>query len=314
MAAENHGVQCARAGATILCMKKTGLTFRADESAKSGVLRIADGLIDAALRVPRRTSRDAAQDVHFLRTTTKRLRALLQLIRPVIEGAAFERENARLKTAAFRLAPFRERAVAGETLKALGKSSAMLWQSGLADCVGKVRPAGSRRSAMRDAGRDLEQSRLGFHRLRIRGEGWAAFGPGLMKIYRQTRRRMKAAYAHPDDEAFHRWRIRVKQLDYLLQWLDPVWPKRFSKMRRNLHELEKKLGADHDLVVLRNLLDESPRDFDEVAIEQVKRAAAKRSRHLRRVSAPLGARALGVAPRRFRGACGRRWRAWVQRI
>ena len=277
------------------------------------MLRIADDLIDAALRVARRPSRDAAQDVHFLRTTTKRLRALLQLIRPVIEGTAFERESARLKKAAFRLAPFRDRAVAGETLKALGKSSAILWQSGLADCLGKVRSAASRRSAMRAAGRDLEQSRLGFHRMRIRGEGWAAFGPGLMKIYRQTRRRMKAAYAHPSDEAFHRWRIRVKQLDYLLQWLEPVWPKRFSKMRRNLRELEKKLGADHDLVVLRNLLDETPRDFDEAAIEQVKRAAAKSSRHLRRLSAPLGAKALSVTPRRFRRACGRRWRGWKMR-
>lgn len=294
-------------------MKKSGLTFRANESAKAGVIRIVDGLIDAALRLTRPPSRDAAQEVHFLRTTTKRLRALLQLIRPVIEGTVFERENARLKKAAFRLAPFRDRAVAGETLKALGKSSAILWQSGLADCVGKVRSAGSRRSAMRAAGRDLEQSRLGFHRLRIRGEGWAAFGPGLMKIYRQTRRRMKEAYAHPSDEGFHRWRIRVKQLDYLLQWLDPVWPKHFSKMRRNLHELEKKLGADHDLVVLLHLLEETPCDFDDAAVEQVKRAAAKKSGDLRRVSAPLGAKALGVTPRGFRRACERRWRAWKKR-
>ena len=139
-------------------MKKTSFTFRADESPQAGVRRIADGLIDAALTHARHPTRDPAQDVHFFRTTTKRLRALLQLIRPVIARPTFERENARLKSAAMHLAPFRERSVIAATLQALGKSAAFLRQSGLATAPAK----GNRRDAMRQAARELEQSRRAF--------------------------------------------------------------------------------------------------------------------------------------------------------
>lgn len=287
-------------------MKEDSLTFRPDESTKAGVLRIADGLIDAALRRARQPGGEPGEDVHFFRTTTKRLRALLQLIRPAIARTAFEHEDARLKKAARRLAPLRDRAVAHETLKGLGEFAGILRRCGLTDCNVKTR---SRRRAMRDAARDLEQSRRGFQRLRIRGEGWEAIGPGLTKTYRQARRRMKAACAHPSDRAFHRWRIRVKQLGYQLQWLEAVWPKRFARMRERLHKLDENLGADHDLVILRELLGKMPGSGEgSDVIKQVKKSAAKRSRRFRRASRPLGAKALAGTPRRFQRKCRWRWR------
>ena len=291
-------------------MKKSALTLRADESAKAGVLRLADDLICAALRRARRPGRNPAEDVHFLRTTTKRLRALLQLVRPVIVGAAFESENGRLKRAALRLAPFRDRAVARETLKALGQSSAVLWKICRADSADKAQAKGDPRSAMRAAAHDLEESRRGFQRLCIRGESWDAIEPGLMKTYTQARTRMKAVIADPSDPAFHRWRIRVKQLCYQLHWLEAVWPKRFGRMLKRLRKLEEKLGADHDLVILRTLLETTPGTCEVDVIRQVKKCAAKTSRRLRRASERLGAKALRETPRRFRGSCEKRWRAW----
>ncbi len=287
-------------------MKQPDYTFRADKSTGEEVHRIADGLIDAALHRARHPGRDAVEDVHFFRTTAKRLRALLQLIRPMIAMTTFDRENERLKRAADRLAPFRDRAVAAETVKAFGKAAGLLWELHRADR--KPTAKGSRRNAMRQAARDLELSRIGFQQLRFHGENWDLVGPGLMRVYKQARRRMKEARTHPGDRAFHRWRIRVKQLFHQLRWLEPVWPRRFRKLSRRLHKLEEMLGADHDLVVLCALLEKTPGRLEEIA--QVKKSAAKQSRRLRRASERLGGKTLNETPRRFRRSCERHWQAW----
>ena len=132
-----------------------------------------------------------------------------------------------------------------------------------------------------------------------------------MRVYRQARQRMKAAFSDPDDRAFHRWRIRVKQLYYQLEWLEAVWPNRFARMRQRLHQLGEKLGADHDLVVLCDLLGKVPAtsgDADE--IKRVKNAAVKRSKRLREASERLGARTLEERPRRFLRHCEHHWLTW----
>ena len=59
-------------------------TLHANESAKAGLCRVADGSIREALERISQPSGDPAGDVHFIRTTTKRLRAILRLFRPVI--------------------------------------------------------------------------------------------------------------------------------------------------------------------------------------------------------------------------------------
>ena len=288
-------------------MKKSALTLHRDEPAKAGVWRIASALIDGALRPP---GDDPVADGHFLRTTTKRLRALLRLIRPAIGKGVFERENARLKRAASRLASSRDRAVAARTFQALAASAA----SRHSRRASNETAAGATRRAMRLAARDLAQSRRSFQRMRIVSAGWEAFGPGLARVYRAARRRMQAAYAHPTDRAFHRWRIRLKQLGYQLEWLAEVWPKRFATMLKHLHQLEKKLGADHDLVVLRSMLETAPAWSDDAdLIGQVKKSAVRKSQQLRRDSRPLGAKAFGEKPGRFGRQCRRHWQAWPKR-
>lgn len=303
-------------------MKTTDTTLRADEPVKAGILRLADALIDDALRRARHPSRDPVDDVHCFRTTTKRLRALLQIIRPVIGKAAFARENAWLKKAACRLASSRDRAVAGKTLNALAKSApghlppGTLCRSVVGAAHHAEAPArGNHQRAMSQAAHDLEKARSGLHRLRIQGEGWAAIGPGLVRVYRQARRRMQAAFAHPSDLAFHRWRIRVKHLYYQLEWLEPVRPRRFAAMLKRLHKLEEKLGADHDLVVLRNMLEKGSSEFDSPgAIQRVKKSAIRKSKRLRRSSKRLGAVIFGEKPGGFACKCRRRWKAWKTEI
>jgi hypothetical protein len=69
---------------------------------------------------------------------------------------------------------------------------------------------------------DLEQNRLELHQIRISGPEWEAIGPGLKDVYRQCCKRMRCALGQGDDEAFHKWRIRVK-----------------NKTRNSVHRLSK---------------------------------------------------------------------------
>ncbi|MCE9611497.1 MAG: CHAD domain-containing protein [Chthoniobacter sp.] len=291
---------------------KARCTLHANEATGAGVRRIANAMIGDALRRGRRTERAPTQTVHLFRTTTKRLRALLLLIRPVIARTTFERENARLKRIADRLAPLRDHTVAIETLKSLGDPSDILRQGIVTSSCRPASPNPSPGRALDRAARELDQARGRFQKLRIRGDGWEIIGPGLIKVYRQARRRMTAAVVSHGDPAFHRWRIRVKQLAYQLQWLEAVWPQRFARMLKQLRRLEESLGRDHDLFDLRSLLRRVRLPADGGGeINRVLKALKEESRKLKRASEHIGTKIFRESPRKFRQSCRKHWRSWL---
>lgn len=292
---------------------KTRCTLRANEATGAGVRRIANAMIGDALRRGRRSKRAPAKTVHLFRTTTKRLRALLLLIRPALTHTAFERENARLKRIADRLASFRNHTVAIETLKSLGDPSGIL-RLGIVRAIS--RPASANLSpgrALDRAARELDQARARLLKLRIRGDGWEVIGPGFIKVYRQAQRRMDAAISSHGDLAFHRWRIRVKQLSYQLQWLEAVWPRRFARMLKQLRRLEESLGRDHDLFDLRSLLRKVRLPADGGGeINRVLKVVEEESRKLKRGSVRIGAKVFRESPRKFLRGCQKHWESRLQ--
>src|SRR5207249_1031313 len=98
---------------------KSLLQFRVDESVRDGMARISGELIQRALARIECAGRNRAEDLHQVRVTIKRLRALLRLARPVISEAFCDRENRRLKATADRLAFFRDTTVSRRTLAAV---------------------------------------------------------------------------------------------------------------------------------------------------------------------------------------------------
>src|SRR2546425_987186 len=100
---------------------KSLLQFRVDESVRDGMARISGELIQRALARIECAGRNRAEDLHQVRVTIKRLRALLRLARPVISEAFCDRENRRLKATADRLAFFRDTTVSRQTLATLAK-------------------------------------------------------------------------------------------------------------------------------------------------------------------------------------------------
>src|ERR1044071_9982180 len=91
--------------------------LRAGESVRDGLVRIAAEWVRMALaKVDREGGTSAAEDLHQVRVTVKRLRALLRLVRPVIGRSFFRRGNARLQRIPTRLFPLRDAGVSRRRL------------------------------------------------------------------------------------------------------------------------------------------------------------------------------------------------------
>jgi CHAD domain-containing protein len=292
------------------------------EPTAAGLARMAAELVDAAVnRIDHPTS-DRAEDIHQIRVSIKRLRALLLLLRPVISEVAYERENGRLRDAAQQLAGSRDAAVARKTLLALadsasGRNERKAFAKVLNAFRATVEPpaASARRAAMCKVAAALRESGERIPRLRLSSKGWKMIGSGLEAVYRAGRRRMRRAYASGDDLAFHRWRIRGKNLFYQLEMLAPIWPARICESVGRLKKLQHRIGDDHDLAVVKAVLEDAPDTFGGAcATRRVLDCAKRRSRKLRKASRKLGKKIYDERPARFAGKLEKHWSQWRQPV
>ena len=293
-------------------MNRQDISLHADEPLLAGLLRVAKSLIQHAVGCIEHPNNDRAEDVHAVRTSIKRLRAILRLVRPAIGRTFFERENAHLRKAARRLAFTRDTDVARQTLVELsdeiGRDMLTTTVSGFEK---QATPPADIDNTMSDVALDLEQIGRSIARLRLPGDDWQVIEPGLLAVYRQGRKRMNSAFAAGDDEAFHQWRIFVKHLYYELEFLESVSPKRLGKMIARLKKLQDMIGADHDVAVLKSLLQKTPDRFGGAEIvARVVACLAAKSRKLRRASKPLGTAIFCKKPRCFARKLSRRWNDW----
>ena len=142
-------------------------------------------------------------------------------------------------------------------------------------------------------------------------DGFDALAPGLERIYRRGRRRMRAAAAEPTSENFHEWRKRSKDLWHALQIVRPAQPKRLKKLARQTHELSDLLGDDHDLAVLRAYIESHEDLLEEPARAALLALIDRRRRALQRDALALGRRLYKRPPKRFVRELARGWRKRV---
>lgn len=292
-------------------MTSSSISLQSHETLRDGLLRVVDDLIDPLTNSQAHVSQNGEEDIHRVRTTIKRLRALLRLVRPAIDPAFFNRENARLRTAAALLSSARDAEVARGTLKTLPVSDEIdreAVRSVLSGLETQAEPATDFQGTMTEVNRRLEQTRLSFRRLKLRGSDREVLEAGIRAVYRQGRRRMKAAIKKGQDNAFHRWRIRAKNLYYELQFLESVSTKRVGQIVSRLSELEDQIGHDHDAAILRAWLKKQPETFGgEETVHRVVTCLDSQTRELRRKVVPLGRKIWRQKPRRFAQKIVRHW-------
>lgn len=227
-----------------------------DTSVEHGLRRIARGQMRRAIAEIDGPGTSPGVTVHQVRKRTKKLRALLRLVRPVFGD--YKTENAFLRAAAAALSTARDAVVLIETFDGLERASSnqlprTVWtatRQGLA-CRQRDTASGDviaarlvkfRRAMVEAAGRAKAWE--------IEKDGFDAVSGGLARTYEDARKAMAEARRAPSPEALHDWRKRVKDHWYHSRLLRPVRPDAMKPHCTAGLELSRLLGLHHDLSVL----------------------------------------------------------------
>ncbi|GMQ94148.1 MAG: CHAD domain-containing protein [Acidimicrobiia bacterium] len=233
----------------------THFELRAGECVADGLRRIVLEQVDLATWHTRRVGA-ADEHVHGVRQATKRVRAVLRLVRDGLGEESYRNANVVLRDVARDLSGVRSATVRVDTLGALVEWYAMPTES-----VAELHSELVADAARMRVGVLAEQllindlvGRLG--RVRDSFDGWAlppALVPttlGLGRTYRRGRRGMETAYGDRSTDRFHEWRKRVKYLRHQLEVLTAVDSEKMPTITASFAGLGDGLGLDHDLADL----------------------------------------------------------------
>jgi CHAD domain-containing protein len=293
--------------------------LRADEYVPDGIRRIAGGqLLSARDELEGASKQTVGDAVHETRKRLKRLRACLRLSRDALGDETYDRENTVFRMAGRRLSGARDAQVLVETLDALRERFAAELPAAATDGLrARLREEHERATdGLRDDDTAIDATLGELAAARTRAAGWAldadgfaAVKPGLRRIYRRGRKRMREAAREPTTENLHEARKRVKDLWHATQIVRPAAPKKLKRLSRRAHHLADLLGDDHDLAVLRDYVERHPQAFgDESSRDALLAALDRRREALQRDALELGERLYGPPPKRFVGRIEQGWR------
>jgi CHAD domain-containing protein len=288
-----------------------------DEELAAGLARVAAGRAEVALERLRESEAGEAETaaaVHGVRKDMKKLRTVLRLLRYELDGKVYRRENARFRDAARALSEARDAEVKLATLMALAEHEDLpgealeVWRR-ILDRDREAAANFAHDKATVDEARSLIEAGLeGIHDWGLEGDSWKLVEPAVARTYRRGRRAMKDAEARRDEDGFHEWRKRAKDLWYELRLLSCAWPGPLEATAAEAHRLADLLGDHHDLAVLREDLRE--RNLGEGGTAALEAAIARRQEDLAADAFSLGRRIYAERPKQFSRRLRRYWQAW----
>jgi len=276
-----------------------------DESAPTGLQRIAAGRARKARKKLGEVEQDGAVAIHGARKDLKKLRSVLRLIRRQLGEKAYRAQNRRFRDAGRLLSDTRDAEVKVETLADLEErfgaefptAAAEPWRRDLereryaaaADAGGDVAERVEEATAMIEAGRDeLAAWDLG-------KDSWKLVEPGLLTAYADGREALAEVRDQPSDEGVHEWRKRAKDLWYQLRILKELWPEVLGETADQAHDLADRLGDHHDLAVLAADLETR----DTVEPEAIRMLIERRQQELLAGAVAIGERLYAEKPKAF---------------
>jgi len=233
-------------------------SFQQGEAVSEAIRRLATEQLDKAIAKASRPQVEAAEAIHEVRKSCKRIRAILRLIWPQAKKLAGA-ENAAVRDMAKGLSSLRDVQVARETLtdliahspvKLAPDETALIRKAlGLSRAVGRTHPEFKRK--VRQFCEQALEVRKRTSDWKITGDGFTAIGEGLQITYKKGRSAMRAALKDREDILFHEWRKRVKDFGYHLDLLKTTWPSAMKKLGKEVDALGEILGQRNDLGLLR---------------------------------------------------------------
>ena len=203
--------------------------------------------------------------IHQSRKEMKKIRAVLRLIRPQLEEEEYQAANTYFRDAARIISDARDVTASAETVgklqssltsardrRALAQLKRHFWAKKAAITRYQVR----RDQLLLSVQDALEDAERLYRSWTITEDGFAALAPGIKRIYRQCLKRRQVAYDENTPHGYHQWRKSVKYLRYQVDTLSPLWPGPLGALETELNKLTDYLGDDHDLFVLRQMIEQ----------------------------------------------------------
>lgn len=295
--------------------------FKASESVPDGIRRVVLEEIESATGLLARSSKAKRDEaVHEARKSIKKIRGVLRLMRPEL-GRTYTEENNRFREVGRQLSQLRDAAAQIEMFDQLAEKFAGSIERGSlaevrAGLVRHKRKIEQRLDVVKVIARasaTLKAARSRISKWKLSQDGFDALGPGLEQTVRRGRKALRAARKGQDAVAYHDFRKRVKDHWYHLRLLESVWTEIMQAHEASLKELETRLGDDHNLVVLSEMLSDRPEEYGGKSTVQLFLAATDlHQKELREQAISLGERVYAEKPKRFVETIALLWKAWQQ--
>jgi hypothetical protein len=291
-----------------------------DASVQDGLRRIGRREFEIALREIDDGALSGRARVHQLRKRSKRLRALLRLVRPGF--AAFKAENAVLRNMAADLASLRDEDALIETyvrLKPtfgghLTKDARAALGRGLKDRRNKAVSGDKLKNRLKSARRVVRDGHRRAGKWRLEKDGIEALAEGVERSYRKTRTAMAHGFENPTAAALHNWRGHIKDHWYQTRLLHAMSPPVIGPRRKAAQRLAVLLGDHHDLAVLAAVLAGDPGGFGRKRdVKTVLKLADEQMSMLEGEAFALGGRLFAHRPAVYCATWGRFWEVWQGR-
>lgn len=280
------------------------------------VRKVARQGIEKAIEALSVSPSDRGEGVHQARKRFKEMRALLRLVRKPL-GPEFKHENQRLRDLGRSLAESRDATAMLESWDLLAKRYPEL----IADSnFGQVRKRLEDRTAQAggdtaDLDRHIAQAIEELNALGARIDSWPLktngfdlLANGIGRTYADGCAELAKVRLDLSDEQLHQWRKRVKDHWYQTRLLAPSWPKLMALRSDTLKRLADMLGDDHDLAVMRELMQAQPQLFgDDNLRERLGIAIAQRRGELQSAALKLGDELYLEAPKDLVARWQRYW-------
>jgi CHAD domain-containing protein len=252
---------------------------------------------------------------HDARKRTKKLRALLRLVRPELRDGIYRRENRALRDASRQLSAVRDAWVLIEALDDLvtpptddiTEESVTALRAVLVREHRELQAGQGEHDTLARAASEYEQVLAGVERWRLPDQGWGSLEKGMEAVAREGRHRMAEACSRGSDEDFHEWRKQVKYLRHQFELVRPAWPEVLEAMADTAAEVGDLLGTDHDLAVLRRRVAGEP-GLGETTRQALLDRIEERRRDYQRDAIALGRRLHAEKPSALTHRLGRLWK------
>jgi CHAD domain-containing protein len=267
------------------------------EGVADGIRRIVAEELDSAIASLRGdVDRDTA--IHEARKNLKKARSALRLVRTDLKGSTRRKESAAMRDAGRRLSGARDAQVMLGTLAGLTQAVPpppadevrALQEVLLARRAELAARLEGESGLLADVATELEAVRGRVASWPMRDQTWASVAQGAEAIHDGGRTAMRAALRGGEDEDWHEWRKRVKDIWYSGRIIEPISGPQISGLVEEADELSDVLGDHNDLAVLLGAAEGHP---------GLQASIVARRDALRRIAATLGRRIYGETPKAF---------------